>query len=325
MLKLINEELLNFKYSKSKDAHSDKNVITILSGESIIRSDNITHKLSPLNKDIIKINTRNTKDYYNDPMSIKVYTNERNIPQVEVNVLGNNFDNRTNLYIVAFPFNGYVKKIPEDPKYRIYKGVLAYSMKPFTFNDKSYKKVLYLVIEPNLNLFSPDHKYHTDTIPIVLESYNDIYGEDDKIKTVHETFNLVLTDKDGAYSTVWEKEEFDEKITLEQDEEAPLWTTFKFLPREEREKAKLEKGEYTNENKPKYIQKHKSDKPYYIKDGIMITENKHGIRKEVVLNKNNEDYNYNRSKYEYDDYDNYGNNKYRKKNKKRYNNKKNWR
>ena len=112
-----------------------------------------------------------------------------------------------------------------------------------------------------------------------------------------------------------------------------LWTTFKFLTKEERERQKNEENESNGNVGEKAPRKklNKGDKPSYIKDGVLITQNKHGIRKEVILNKprNNNYCGYDPSnnyydKYDkYEDYDDYDNNRNHKK-KTQSKKKKNW-
>ena len=139
--------------------------------------------LKPIDREIIRISAplKNIGDFiaqdesskeinFDLPMSINVDSTNKYQPHVEVRCHEQG-DDRANLYVVAFPFNGMIKPIPENPQYRIYRGLIASSVRSFFFNNRKYRKVLYLVIEVNKNLFKPDHKYHTDKIDIQLESY----------------------------------------------------------------------------------------------------------------------------------------------------------
>lgn len=340
MIKLLNENLLSFR--TSKDSETNRETLSVVTSNKIVKNTNtsegeINRKKSydiknknvqsytPINREILKINAPDIDNWNEKPMMIKVYDNEKGIPQVEVNVLQDTYQNRANLYVLAFPFNGLLKKIPEDPKYRIYKGVLASSSKPFFYNGKRYRKVLYLVIEPNLNLFDKDHKYHTDSIDITLESFAIFNDSQNKKKTNHDTYTLKIISKSGDYIERFDTEILDNEINMTNEPGTLLWTTFKFLTREEREKQKNEENESNGNVGEKAPRKklNKGDKPSYIKDGVLITQNKHGIRKEVILNKprnNNSNYcgydpsnNYYDKYDKYEDYDDYDNNRNRKK------------
>ena len=210
MLKLVNEELMSYStivteekgkcYTKIKVATSNKMQQyendprfnrDNTQGRPIKQKANSSRKivsnidaLKPINREIIRISAplKKIEEFENQsfdsktvefdlPMSINV-SDSMNTRQPKVEVrCHEQGDDRANLYIVAFPFNGMIKPIPDNPQYRIYKGLIATSAKPFFFNNKRYRKVLYLVIEINKNLFKLDHKYHADEINIQLESY----------------------------------------------------------------------------------------------------------------------------------------------------------
>ena len=79
----------------------------------------------------------------------------------------------SNLMMIAIPFNGIAQPIPESKQFRIHKGVVVRSDKRnIRCNDNLYKKVLYLIVEPNVSLFDDAHKYHTDEIVLPFISYN---------------------------------------------------------------------------------------------------------------------------------------------------------
>ena len=88
--------------------------------------------LKPIDREIIRISAplKNIGDFiaqdemnreinFDLPMSINVDSTNKYQPRVEVRCHEQG-DDRANLYVVAFPFNGMIKPIPENPQYRIY-------------------------------------------------------------------------------------------------------------------------------------------------------------------------------------------------------------
>ena len=109
----------------------------------------------PINREILSVNYVTDKQcedpslLMSQPTSLKVTENNRGIPQVSVRCLKEGYDNKSDIYVVAFPFNGMIQPIDADPTYRIYKGLIMSSVRPFYFNGRRYRKILYLVIEPH--------------------------------------------------------------------------------------------------------------------------------------------------------------------------------
>lgn len=303
MLRILCNQFVQFKENEKSDAMKHGSIITascITKAYDPERMKNLPKDIEittlangkstiPLNKELMKINAPEIRAVMDNPMRIKVYDNERSQPQVELNTLMDNYTNKANIYIVGVPFNGTIKPIPEDPKYRIYKGALVVSATPFMFHKRSYSKILYLIIEPNLNLFNPDHKYHTDTIELKIESY-------DRVRPAHETYTLTITNGAGEYKEEWtfdkiSQEEYQEGVKTDQLE---IWKTFKFEKKEESE----ESVGRSSAGKKSAKKNHKD----YIKGDVLITTNKHGIRKEVPLHNSGRNYRREEAmKYEYDE------------------------
>lgn len=350
MLKIINEELMAYEtidavdkgknYTKIKVATSNKlqqyenderysryneenkDVPKKTSeGPSVKKIESKVDALRPINREIIRIsapyktvgdfiaqpNESKTVDF-DLPMSININSSNQYQPKVEVRCHEKG-DDRANLYVVAFPFNGMIKPIAEDPKYRIYKGLIASSAKPFFFNNRKYRKVLYLVIEINKNLFNPEHKYHTDEIDIQLESFALFTDrETNERKTNCEVFTLKILSANGDYSTNWEYSTVNDAIVMTADPGQKLWVTH------EVDNTKAPKrNDYSSEHT--YQKRTSGQKPSHIEGDMIITTNKHGIRKEIPMSTGRRDDNYgqrnNRGKksyyeprkYDYDDYD----------------------
>ena len=319
MLNLINEELMAYStittnekgksYTKIKVATSNKlqqyendsranrnnadNRATYQqapkkTGATIVSNADV---LKPIDREIIRISAplKNIGDFiaqdessreinFDLPMSINVDSTNKYQPRVEVRCHEQG-DDRANLYVVAFPFNGMIKPIPENPQYRIYRGLIASSARSFFFNNRKYRKVLYLVIEINKNLFKPDHKYHTDKIDIQLESYALFTDRDtNEKKTNCEVFKLSVLSAEGEYATEWTYNTVDEAIMMSVEPGQQLWTTYDINAYRENKNLR-NNGEFKKNNS--------KQKPVTYEGDMLVTTNKHGIRKEVILNNNN--------------------------------------
>lgn len=253
--------------------------------------------LKPINREIIRISAplKNIGDFlaqdensreinFDLPMSIKVDANNKYQPHVEVRCHEQG-DDRANLYVIAFPFNGMIKPIPENPQYRIYRGLIASSAKPFFFNNRKYRKVLYLVVEINKNLFNSDHKYHTDKIDIQLESYALFTDREngDMKKTNCEKFKLSITSANGDYDVEWDYNTVDDAIMMSVEPGQPLWTTYDMNAHRNN---KSDRKPMNNESE-KRVNGNNKQKKVTIEGDMMVTLNKHGIRKEIPIRNNN--------------------------------------
>ena len=252
----------------------------------------------PVNREILTVNyvsdaqTNEPSLLMQQPTSLKVTENSRNIPQVTVRCLKENSENKSDIYVIAFPFNGMITPIPEDPKYRIYKGMIMSSVRPFYFNGRRYRKILYLVIEPHCALFDKNHKHHTDVINITLESYA-IYKDKEtgEEKTNHETFHLNMME--SSFSSDWTYETMNEAYRIETNPEKPLWITFRFGARDSENKGPRQNNNNNFNKEKKFDNRNQtSQKPKngqkggYIEGNTYVTTNKNGIRKEVPIRGN---------------------------------------
>lgn len=323
MLNFVNEELFSYQAKTEKNQQSGKEVLQLsvatsnflvayAKGSKLDKYHNPQEdqkinkkrdidmrdnpKIEPINREIMSISYV-SEDQLNDPSllmtqstSLKVTENQRGIPMVTARCLREDSPNKSNLYVIAFPFNGMITPIAEDPRYRIYKGMIMSSVRPFYFKNRRYRKILYLVVEPHMALFDKNHKHHVDEIDIKMESfaiYKDRESGDEK--TNHETFVLSLTDQGSVAH--WDYEIMNEAYRIEPDPMKPLWSTFKFEPKpnSERKFNKPQNSDNKNyqnrgngNNKPRNGQK-----PGYVEGNTYVTTNKHGIRKEVPIAQNN--------------------------------------
>ncbi len=285
------------KYNRNQDA------IQINRQHDIDMRDNPA--IEPINREIFTVNyisEDQLKDVHllnTQPTSLKVTENQRGVPTVSVRCLKNDAPNKSDLYAIAFPFNGMILPLPEDPRYRIYKGVIMSSVRPFYYNNRRYRKILYLVIEPHTALFNPDHKYHTDVINLTLESFA-IYkdretGED---RTNHETFTLNMRDNQ-VMDYQWNYETMNEARRIEPDPNTPLWVTFKFKPKTPQDQHN--NGDRTNhyhdnddhecsQRNDRRRNFSNGQKAGHVEGNTYVTTNRHGIRKEVPIHNSNRNY-----------------------------------
>lgn len=204
---------------------------------------------------------------------------------------------RANIFLLAIPCDGIVEPIEDSPLYRIYKGMLITLAEPIKTKDTTIKKILYLVVSINRGLFSPQHKYHVNSIMLEV------------VRWVREPFSNPTTyewrsfqwfvDKDKDF--VLQRSQSGMTSIPEIDTNAPIWTTYIYEP-----KPKENDGESSEtaparvktpltpmvgeECKPRSVSKRNHGKhgqrPWHIEGTMIVTTNKHGIRKEIPLNRN---------------------------------------
>ena len=284
------------KGSKMDKYHNPQQDQKINKNHDIDMRDNPS--IVPINREILSVNyvsddqASNPSQLMNQPTSLKVTENNRGIPQVSVRCLKDNSENKSDIYVVAFPFNGMILPIPEDPTYRIYKGMIMSSVRPFYFKGRRYRKILYLVVEPHRALFNQNHKYHTDTISLKLESYA-IYKDKDTAdeKTNHETFHLDMMQNSCNYG--WEYEIMDEAFRIEAVPDKPLWVTFKFTQKDSNKNQSHRQNTQNQDSDnpfsgrtPNPAKKKNGQKNGYVEGNTYVTTNKNGIRKEVPIRNN---------------------------------------
>lgn len=328
MLAIVNEDLMSFEPTFVDDQINHRNYfkLRVLTSTKLLqrqsdlgRKDPRSRKdtsrrgdyclvdrsdrIIPVNREVLRIsapfkeisNTLLTKEKFKSyplnwnqyPMSVNVTSTSRFTNQVEIRCHHTGED-RANIFVVAFPFNGMIRPLKEDPRYRIYKGFISSSIKPFFHNNHKYRKVLYLVIEINKNLFRPDHYFHTDKIDIEFESFALFTDRDtDEKKTNREKMILNITSPNGDFNLDWEYETINDSILMNIPN-MDLWPTFDF------NKARQD-GEMVNHrpNSRRNGKKKYTPRPMVVEGNTMVTTNKHGIRKEIPIGKgkpNHRDY-----------------------------------
>lgn len=316
MLTFVNEELFSYSPKIEKNNQSGKDVlqlsvatsnflVTYAKGSKMDKYNNpqenqeinTAHdidmrdnpKIEPINREILCVKYISDDQLKNPSLlttqatSLKVIENQRGIPMVSIRCLKKDTPNKSDLYVIAFPFNGMILPIAEDPKYRIYKGMIMSSVRPFYYNNRRYRKILYLVIEPHRALFDPNHKYHTDVIKLTLESFAIFKDrETGDEKTNHETFELNMCSNNDI-TTAWTYETMNEAKRIEPDLTTPLWITFKFNPKTNNYKNNSD-ASTQNDHSRQNNKLRNGQKTGYVEGNTYVTTNKHGIRKEIPIN-----------------------------------------
>lgn len=216
------------------------------------------------------------------PMSINITYQNRFQPQVDIRCHTHGED-RANVYVIAFPFNGMIRPLEENPCYRIYKGLIASSAKPFFFNNRKYRKVLYLIIEVNKNLYREDHPHHKDTVEIDLESFAlfDDRENPGKRKTNYEKCRLTFLPQ-GNYIPEWTYNVIDEPVMMNVEAGRQLWPTYQFERKGNQPKSQGQPGKKLKNGQ----------KPVTVEGDMLVTTNRHGIRKEMPMpNRNRPNFN----------------------------------
>lgn len=282
------------KGSKMDKYHNPKEDKVINRKHDIDMRDN--PKIEPINREIMMVNYVN-ETLQKDPQllseqatSLKVVDNSKGVPTVSVRCLRNDSPNKSDLYVIAFPFNGMILPIAEDPCYRIYKGMIVPSVRPFYFNGRRYRKILYLVVEPHRALFAPDHKHHVNSINVTLDSFA-IYKdrETGEEKTNHEQLNVKIEPE--MMHSQWSYETLNEAKKIEPDPNTPLWVTFKFDTKSnDRPQRQNFNRNQNNRSDDDFKPRQNNGKPRngqksgYVEGNTYVTTNRHGIRKEVPIN-----------------------------------------
>jgi len=345
MITLINENLFNFKVVNERIDENTSQVRLLITNTDKVKqppakdnyetSDNDGLGLyEPLIKILAKVTApRIDHEFYNkyedcdgvvpasdidiDYPAMAFRVNEANeikkVPTIDIKFFEEAKEEYVDrhIYILAVPFNGIMKSLPETIQYRIYKGCLVYSPLPIYFKKKSYKKILYLVFEPNASLFKEDHKYHTDQINIDFASYYSYNEPKTNLnKTDKQVYHLSFT-KDGYFDS-WENETLDGFIAPLSSPGTQLWVTYsskknkrfsnnkKFNNSNDKNykpynnqnnknnfKENNNNNDNKNTNRVNKTNNSNNKKHAYVENDTLITTNKHGIRKEVSLNKNN--------------------------------------
>ena len=165
MITLINKKLFKLKKTESdRDTFFKTNVLTAMKVKKSKKSDDMAQTV------ITTIKSK-SEDYNASNTSVHSFSTHNG--KRVATLFSTDEKNDSDIYLVAIPFNGFAEPMVESKEYRIHQGIIVQSDKRnIEFEGALYKKVLYLVVEPNTALFNPDHKYHVDEISLIFSSYN---------------------------------------------------------------------------------------------------------------------------------------------------------
>lgn len=309
MINFVNSDLFNFRLKKEVDPRTNREYqkIQVLTSDKLVQPRNsymessdtrygapyqngVVNRgdvLKPISMELFRISApiANYDDVGSDenlrsrvaniqfPMSIfATYRNPRR-PRIEVRCHRNGEDH-TNLFVVAFPFNGMLQKLTVTKAIRIYSGAIQTSKKPFFYRSHKYRKILYLIIEVNKKIFEEDHPYHADFIDLNLESFAFITDrETEEQKTKHETMRVRFL-PDADFDTVWTEETLDERVDKHVEPDEDLWPIFRLDRKDVAESQPTSK----RQNSKKRFQP-----PVRYEGNMEITHNRHGIRVERTI------------------------------------------
>jgi hypothetical protein len=195
MITFINENLFKLDTQEVSNDNGTHYKIDVLTANAVkkgkseeVKNHIITRIISPI-EDYNSYNVNiATSPGHNGMQNVSIRASERNT-----------YD--SDIILIAIPFNGIAEPIPESKEYRIHKGYVVRSDKrDIECNGVLYKKVLYLLVEPNIGLFNEDHKYHTDEIKLNFVSYNLETNEDNTTVTMKSTVEISFTAEAVKYT-----------------------------------------------------------------------------------------------------------------------------
>lgn len=321
MVNIVNEDLYSFNVRSilDKKTNLSKDELTVGTSNKLVR---YTNRTRYPNQNQEEVNTHNgmdsselpklkasirviakilssggefIKDQIKHPTELYIYKDPnrsgRVEPQISIRCYDLDKENRNTVFLVAFPFNGMIQQIPQTNEYKIHKGLISTSARPFYFNGRKYRKILYLVIEPEMKYLNPNFNKKKEKIDITFESFAIYKNKEQQEVTNHEKFTISVLNQSGEYTSNWEYETLDYPKFINIDTTVP-WTTFG----EGTYSPKYNNNTQSNGYKPNYQKRTnttpgmKQHVPAYPRipsqdspkgDDYYITTNKNGIRKEV--------------------------------------------
>lgn len=238
---------------------NDKEVLSIITKKVIDTNTNtfLSKRLLDIDldveynfKDIIESNSNIITCNKNVSYSIGTYINQKG-SESEIVELHNTGGSGANLFVIALPFNGILKNIPSDPKYRILKALI---LKDNSSEEWATRSILYLVLHINYGLFAPKHPYHTDKIHLEFSAFN-------KMKREEVSSYIDITNDDVVIS----QERFTDLLnpTFINIKNDPVWVIYN--PNKSREEVLLKSQEITKEYN-KQLAQHNQVKEFVYKD-----------------------------------------------------------
>jgi len=210
MLYFVNSGLFNLTQEVSSNEYGEFVKMSINTSDKVIKNDvndkskskssirTIAKLVSPVQYQIGFDNSQTpddcSVDFTNPPLNLSYsvnYNSPNNDPKLLFKFQEDKRDN--GIFVVAIPFNGILIPLKESPEYRILKGVVSISDNyTVNYNNKKYKKVLYLVIAPKF--YSNVEKVSQEDLIIDFESYSYNKPKENPADntSTHESFRLQI-------------------------------------------------------------------------------------------------------------------------------------
>lgn len=235
MLNIINQELFNFKSSEKEAMNQEK-----LYQLDIFTTPQASRQMQDelRGRQVLRL-LSSSKEYTSFNQSISVRDNENGKRSILIRA-NENVRRDANIFLIAVPFNGIIKPIEYSKQYRIYKGLIASSdSRNIQFKNKKYQKILYLVVEPNMNLFDPTHKYYTDKINITIEAYSHCDGDapDNDAYSIQNKLVLDITKDIFSFDNTYDKVDV---VDTTKYRETQLYKQFKIIKDKKFEDSKTD-------------------------------------------------------------------------------------
>lgn len=240
MITFVNEDLFNFSVSEETSKMNPSQTffkMKVFTTSKLVRNNessiqNNVEPYVPVAREIVSI-IAPSQDFNLYNHSINVSPHNSNYVTIKSHHKGaTNYDR--NYFLVAIPFSGAMKPIPQSRDYSIYKGVVASSCRPFWFNGAKFRKILYLVIEPNSNAFFNVTEGKKPGITITVEAVSNYRDRQDGGKEKANKFTQTITLRydstlpEGTYPIVatyeQNKEDYDHPLRMDRHDQ-PLWVT----------------------------------------------------------------------------------------------------
>lgn len=242
MITLVNEKFFHVESNKVLDNKNQDDIplfkTQIMTYDKILKQSDVDANDSDASESLEYCNPRtimsvftHTEDYNSCKLVIPInYKPTRNIDVTTQKPEKPD----TPIYIIAFPYNGFLRPLPSSPQYRIYQGMVCKSARyNIKLDTHKYNRILYMVVVPNVSLFTPDHKYHVDEISIELASYKSVYEGLDTVGFDMNSMTFTLH-SDMTYETVWNQERLEEDaVDVNKIKETNLFDIYRPAPKKQ--------------------------------------------------------------------------------------------
>lgn len=198
MIKVANNELFNFQTEAGTNDYGNYFKTKVLSVINSAKSD-LPSRVATI--------TSPELDYNLCKTAIQTKTTEAGSVNLLLKAIPKNtYDSE--VVLIGFPFNGLAAPIADSKQFRIHKGTIVVSKDvPVMVKGTAYKKILYIALEVNRNVFDKTSSYYTPTIEVPFTSYSLCTKQDKTTVTIKETMLVIITDGSNVIDIKWTSEE----------------------------------------------------------------------------------------------------------------------